>query len=75
MPVSEELLTLVIRFWMTACGVSTVTLKLHEAVLPDASVTLCVTVVVPIGNVDPLANPAVRVVVAPGQLSVPTGVV
>jgi hypothetical protein len=30
-------------------------------------------VVVPIGKTVPLAGPAVRVVVAPGQLSVPTG--
>ncbi len=45
------------------------------AVLPDASVTLCVTVVVPIGKVEPLAKPAILVVVEPGQLSVPTGAV
>ena len=29
-PVSEEALTLAIRFWITACGVSTVTVKLHD---------------------------------------------
>jgi hypothetical protein len=74
-PVSDELLTLVIRFWMTACGESTVTVKLHEDVFPDASVTAWVTVVVPIGKTEPLAKPAVRVVVAPVQLSVPTGAV
>jgi hypothetical protein len=34
-PVSEEeALTLFIRFWTTACGVSTVTVKRHVAVLP-----------------------------------------
>jgi hypothetical protein len=34
-----------------------------------------VTVLVPIGNTEPLARPAVLVVVAPGQLSVPVGAV
>jgi hypothetical protein len=58
-----------IMFCMTACGVNTVTVNEHEAVLPLASVTVCVTVVVPIGKTDPLAKPAVLVVVEPGQLS------
>ena len=53
----------------------TVTVKLQLAVCPTASVTVYVTVVVPIGNTAPLAKPAVRVVIAPGQLSVPTGAV
>jgi len=53
----------------------TVTVKLQLFVLPAASVTLNVFVVVPTGNVVPLANPAVCVVAAPVQLSVPTGVV
>ena len=53
----------------------TVTVKLHEAVLPDASVTVNVLVVVPLGNVAPLASPAVLSVEAPGQLSAPAGAV
>jgi len=53
----------------------TVTVKLHVAVLPFASVTLYVFVVTPIGKIDPLAWPDVCTVLAPGQLSVPTGVV
>ena len=38
---------------------ATVTLKLHEDVFPEASVTVNVFVVVPSGKVAPLANPAV----------------
>ena len=53
----------------------TVTVNEHEAVNPPASVTVKVFVVVPVGNVAPLGRPAVCAVVAPGQLSVPTGVV
>ena len=53
---------------------ATVTLKEHCAVLPAASVTLKVFVVVPAGNVPPLGTPAIWVVTAPGQLSAPTGV-
>ena len=49
-PVSEEALTLAIRLWITACGVSTVTVNEHDAVLPLASVAVWVTVVVPIGK-------------------------
>ena len=52
----------------------TVTVNEHSAVKPAPSVTLWVTVVVPIGNVDPLAKPAVLIVVDE-QLSVPIGVV
>ena len=51
----------------------TATLKEHEAVFPEASVTVNVCVVVPIGNNDPLTNPAVCAVVTPAQLSVPAG--
>ena len=54
---------------------TTVTVKLQEAVKPAASVTRKVLVVVPTGNVAPEAKPAVCVVIALGQLSVPTGVV
>ena len=54
---------------------TTVTVKLQELVLPAASVARKVFVVVPAGKVEPLASPAVWVVVAPLQLSVPTGVV
>ena len=53
----------------------TVTVKLQVLVFPVASVTLKVLVVVPTGKVALLANPAVCVVAAPVQLSVPTGVV
>ena len=50
-----------------------VTVNEHVAVLPLASVTLKVLVVVPTGNVAPLAKPAVWIVVGPEQLSEPTG--
>ena len=53
----------------------TVTVNEHSAIFPEASVTLWVTMVAPIGNVDPLARPAVLVVTDEGQLSVPTGAV
>jgi hypothetical protein len=65
----------VIKSWTTAAAVLTVTVKLQLAVSPTPSVTVYVTVVVPIGKTEPLAGPAVRAVVAPGQLSVPTGAV
>ena len=60
----------------TICGNKpvTVTVNEHWAVKPDASVTLCVTVVTPIGKVEPLAKPVVLTVVDT-QLSVPTGAV
>src|SRR6185437_5755422 len=58
-----------------ACVSLIVTVKLHDVVLPDASVTTNVFVVVPVGKVDPLASPVVCDVVAPGQLSVPVGAV
>ena len=53
----------------------TVTEKEHEDVEPWASVATKVCVVEPVGKVEPLASPAVLLVVTPGQLSVPTGVV
>src|SRR6266511_8253 len=53
----------------------TVTVKLHVAMLPAASVTRKTLVVTPTGKPDPLANPPVCAVSAPGQLSLPTGVV
>lgn len=37
----------------------TVTVKLHVDVLPPASVAVYAIVVVPIGKVEPLGNPAV----------------
>src|SRR5204862_1526297 len=49
----------------------TVTVKLHVAVLPAASVTRNTLVVTPTGKADPLANPPVCVVTAPAQLSAP----
>src|SRR5260221_1711880 len=46
---------------------TTVTLKLHVLVLPEASTSVALTGVVPSGNVEPLAGTMVSVV--PGQLS------
>ena len=51
----------------------TVTVNEQEAIFPSASVTWYVSVVVPIGNRPPDPKPLVRMVVAPGQLSVPDG--
>ena len=53
----------------------TATVKEQLAVAPLAAVTVKVLVVVPIGNNVPDAKPAVRTVVAPGQLSEPVGAV
>ncbi len=47
----------------------TVTVKLHVAVLPLASVTVKLLIVVPTAKADPLVKPAVWVVVNPAQLS------
>ena len=52
---------------------TTVTVKVQVAVLPLPSVAVYVTVVVPSAKALPLAGPAVCVIVAPGQLSVPVG--
>ena len=52
----------------------TVTVNEQVAVFELPSVTLNVFVVTPTGKLDPLANPVVCIVDAPGQLSVPTGV-
>ncbi len=52
-----------------------VTVKLQEAVFPEASVTRKVLVVTPTGKLDPLASPVICVVEAPEQTSVPTGAV
>jgi hypothetical protein len=49
---------------------ATVTVKLHVAVLPLASVTLNEFTVTPMGNTLPLTKPAVCVITCPGQLSV-----
>lgn len=51
----------------------TVTVKLQVAVAPFAAVTVNVFIVIPMGKTAPEARPPVRVVFAPGQLSVPTG--
>ena len=50
-----------------------VTVKVQVAVFAEASVAVQVTVVVPTGNVDPLAGR--HAAVAPGQLSLGVGVV
>ena len=49
----------------------TVTVKVHVAVLPDASVAVQVTVVVPFGKAVPEAGE--QLVVTPGQLSLAVG--
>jgi hypothetical protein len=54
--------------------ITTVTVKEQVAVPPPA-VTTKVLVVTPTGKLAPLAKPAVWLVDAPGQLSVPTGAV
>ena len=67
-----------VTFWQIAVGgvtSVTVTIKEQEEVAPLAAETTKVTVVFPMGKAAPEAKPAVRAVVAPGQLSVPTGVV
>jgi hypothetical protein len=51
---------------------STVTVKLHVPVLPDVSVAVHVTVVVPTGKLEPDAGAHMTVGVP--QLSVPAGV-
>jgi hypothetical protein len=51
----------------------TFTVNVQVAVFDEASVAVHVTVVVPIGNVDPLAG--THEAVAPGQLSPGVGVV
>ena len=56
-----------------SCVSVMVTVNEQVAVLPAASVTTNVFVVVPTGKVAPLARPAVWAVVCPGQLSVPIG--
>jgi len=60
---------------ITAGGVVslTVTVNEQEAVFPDPSVAVQVTVVTPLANVDPDAG--AHSTVAPGQLSVGVGVV
>jgi uncharacterized protein (DUF983 family) len=57
--------------WLSA----TVTVKLQLAVWLLAAVTVKVLVVTPTGKLLPPAKPAVCAVVAPEQLSVPTGAV
>ena len=52
---------------------TTVTENEHVEVAPFAAVTLYVLVVMPTGKDAPLGAPAICVVVAPVQLSVPFG--
>src|SRR5437870_11629100 len=71
---ASTLATMLVGHAITGGSLSlTVTVKLHVAVLPAASVTRNTLVVTPTGKADPLANPPVCVVTAPAQLSVPTG--
>lgn len=49
------------------CVSNTVTVKLHIAVLPDASVAVAVTVVVPFGKTEP--DGGLDTTLTPGQLS------
>ena len=68
----------IVTFWQMAVGgvtSLTVTLKLHVAVLPLASVLRKAMVVVPTGKVAPLGRPEVITLPTPEQLSVPTGLV
>ena len=51
----------------------TVTVNEQAALFPEASVTTKVLVVIPTGKFEPEASPAVCIVLAPAQLSVPTG--
>ena len=60
---------------ITGTAPNTVTLKEHSAESPTPSVTVYVTVVSPIGKTVSLAKPDVLTVMAPKQLSVPTGVI
>ncbi len=50
---------------------TTVTVKVQEAVLPDASVAVQVTGVAPFGKVEP--DGGLQLVVTPGQLSLAVG--
>ena len=52
---------------------NTVTVKLQEALLPEASAAVQVTVVLPTGKVEPEAG--VQLTVTPGQLSLAAGVI
>ena len=52
-----------------------VMLNEQVAELFDASVTLKIFVVIPVGKLASLERPAVWIVICPGQLSVPVGVV
>ena len=56
-----------------ACVSLIVTVNVHDPVFAEASVAVHVTVVAPTGNVAPVAG--THTTVAPGQLSVATGVV
>ena len=47
--------------WMVRVSLTTVTVKLHVAVLPQVSLAVTVTVVVPTGNVLPLGGLATTV--------------
>ena len=58
---------------ITGATASTVTVNVHVAVFIAPSVAVNSTVVGPIGNVEPLADPCVSAKVAPGQLSSSTG--
>lgn len=57
----------------TRHALNTLTWKLQVAVLPDESVAVQVTVVVPAGKADPVGG--LQTTVAPGQLSVTAGYV
>src|SRR5260221_2446372 len=62
-----DTLTLAIQL-ITGCSVSfTVTVNLHVLELPESSVAVLITVVVPFGKLEPLAGTLVTL--TPGQLS------
>ena len=76
LPLQQKMYSPVVKFQAnTAAGfersctqaLNTLTTKLQLAVLPDASVAVQVTVVVPSGNIEPEAG--LQTVVTPEQLS------
>jgi hypothetical protein len=69
----EELNIITIEGFESSCKhtSNTLTVKLHISVLPDGSVAVHTTVVVPAGNIDP--DGGLHTTVVPGQASVTVG--
>ena len=70
-PVSAGLVIFAGQLIVGGCVSVTVTVKLHVALLPEASVAVQVTVVVPTVKLDPEGG--LQLVVTPGQLSAAVG--